>query len=470
MEFTGERYIGSLSSAQISYEHRHRYLFASEFVRNKNVLDVASGEGYGTSLLAQTAEKVIGVDISQDAILWSGKTYPAKNLSFIEGSCTKIPIEGEFVFDVVVSFETIEHINAGDQILFLKEIKRLLKPDGILIISTPNKKIYSDKDNYKNEFHLKEFYRDEFGKFLKKYFSKVFISGQQIFTGSTIMHPGGKSKMGFSPYFLNYTDTGFIPDTGEHESTYMIAVCSENPVKINDSLLADKSMRLLHERDESWSKEIEKIHDNYQGNNVNLFILLNDDTIIQKNAELKENHFILTFDLHGITGIKQVRFDPTENRICKVKIASVKVKSPENECTEFPLGDLTSNGVLLSSGFFSFETLDPMIYIRVTDPVESITLEGVRELSTIQGVDELIRAKNAALDQKIEELRNKNKTLDKTKEELNQKNDELKEKEQMILNLHQTLTGRDNQIADLNQALTERNSQIAGFNQSLTER
>lgn len=53
----------------IELEHLHRYLLACKAVAGKTVLDIASGEGYGSSMLAQTAHKVIGVDVSQEAVL-----------------------------------------------------------------------------------------------------------------------------------------------------------------------------------------------------------------------------------------------------------------------------------------------------------------------------------------------------------------------------------------------------------------
>ena len=110
MEFTGERYLASLASAQISYEHWHRYMFASYFTKNCNVLDIACGEGYGSAYLSKNAKEVIGVDISPETVEWAKKTYINHNLKFITGSCEMIPVDGKNIFDVIVSFETIEHI------------------------------------------------------------------------------------------------------------------------------------------------------------------------------------------------------------------------------------------------------------------------------------------------------------------------------------------------------------------------
>lgn len=247
MEFTGERYIPKLTDAQISYEHWHRYLFAASFVKNKTVLDIASGEGYGSSYLANTAQQVIGIDISREAVNWANKTYPLKNLKFLEGTCAMIPIEENHIFDVIVSFETIEHIDSEEQILFLKEIKRLLKPDGILIISTPNKLFYSDRDNYKNEFHIKEFYRHEFEEFLSNYFKYVENSGQKIYTSSLIW-PLKKSNLPFIDNNIKFIDNQFIPVNEDKEDLYNIAICSDiKSVEIPYSGLTDLSQQIQKE-------------------------------------------------------------------------------------------------------------------------------------------------------------------------------------------------------------------------------
>ena len=109
--------------------------------------------------MATVASSVDGVDVSAAAVTHAKHAYAdRKNLQFTEGSCAKLPF-ADASFDAVVSFETIEHI--VEQAEFLDEIKRLLKPTGLLIISSPNRAEYSDKRGYKNEFHVKELDRAE---------------------------------------------------------------------------------------------------------------------------------------------------------------------------------------------------------------------------------------------------------------------------------------------------------------------
>lgn len=86
MEFTGERYLPSVNG-EIKYEHLHRYALCLEFVKGKTVLDIASGEGYGSALLAKVAQSVIGVDISEEAVEYATKQYYTyENLKFLVGS------------------------------------------------------------------------------------------------------------------------------------------------------------------------------------------------------------------------------------------------------------------------------------------------------------------------------------------------------------------------------------------------
>ena len=144
---------------EATLEHLHRYAVALNFVENKMVLDIACGEGYGANLLAEKASAVTGVDIDEITIKKAEQKYKRSNLGFIKGDVLSIPVADNTI-DVAISFETIEHISEHEKMIF--EIKRVLKDDGIFIVSTPDKKNYSDESGYVNLHHQKELYENEF--------------------------------------------------------------------------------------------------------------------------------------------------------------------------------------------------------------------------------------------------------------------------------------------------------------------
>lgn len=168
----GERLVLGKMDYVTEQEHRNRYQFASKFIENKIALDVACGTGYGSYYLVQMgAKEVVGADISKAAIAYSNNTYIDNHLKFLCADAKKLPFSNE-CFDIIVSFETIEHIN--DPEIFILECYRLLKKEGLFICSTPNKHIWSPIIKKPlNKYHLNEFYIDEFYKMISKRFSCV---------------------------------------------------------------------------------------------------------------------------------------------------------------------------------------------------------------------------------------------------------------------------------------------------------
>ena len=182
LEFTGERYIPE-ESGDIALEHLHRYALAQRLAKGKRVRDLACGEGYGSNLLADTAISVTGVDVSHQAVAHATVRYAKPNLCFIASSAAALPM-ADGTFDIVVSFETIEHLHQQQEML--DEICRVLAPEGTLLISSPNKLNYSDIPGYDNPYHVKELYRAEFEALLKLKFRNVAVWGQRIVYGSLI--------------------------------------------------------------------------------------------------------------------------------------------------------------------------------------------------------------------------------------------------------------------------------------------
>jgi len=134
-------------------------------------------------LLAKKAASVVGVDVSKTAIKHANKNYQQANLNFVTANVLNMDFEDNS-FDLVVSFETLEHLVEHDELM--REFKRVLKPDGVLLISTPDKKEYSDKTGFDNEYHLKELYQDEFSDLLNQSFKHSHWYGQKLMFTSSI--------------------------------------------------------------------------------------------------------------------------------------------------------------------------------------------------------------------------------------------------------------------------------------------
>lgn len=226
MDFTGERFIPGDTEKELEIEHMQRYELLQDFVKGKRVLDAACGEGYGSLLLSGTAVSVQGIDISSESILNAQMKYGAENLRFVTGSIELLPFEDNS-FDVVVSFETLEHVDEETQLRFLQEIRRVLTIDGTLIISTPNKKFYSDITKYSNPFHVKELYEDEFIHILSRFFENINIASQRFEVVSVVDSVSNDNKQ-----FYRGLTSSSVDDI--HQK-YMIAFCSniaENSIPI----------------------------------------------------------------------------------------------------------------------------------------------------------------------------------------------------------------------------------------------
>lgn len=219
MEFTGERYVPGIGGS-IALEHEHRYRFCLALANGQRVLDIACGEGFGADMLADRADKVWGVDIDQFAVAHARKTYIRNNLSFLVGACSAVPLPDASV-DVVVSFETIEHHDEHEAMML--EIRRVLRPGGVLVISSPDKRVYSDERRFRNEFHVRELYAEEFDALLKSHFRHVKPFGQRIVYGSAVLPQYGAADI--KTFGIGSTKAV----TGLDAPMYQIAIASDDP-------------------------------------------------------------------------------------------------------------------------------------------------------------------------------------------------------------------------------------------------
>lgn len=173
LAYTGERMVPEKADPYTFWEHIYRYRFAAQFVKGKRVLDIACGEGYGAAALQKAgAASVIGIDVSPDACVHAHHKY---GLDARVGDAQNIALDKASV-DVVVSFETIEHISQPGK--FLDECARVLAPGGMMIVSTPNRDAYHKNEPH-NPFHLKELNEAEFVELLNARFKKTRIFTQR---------------------------------------------------------------------------------------------------------------------------------------------------------------------------------------------------------------------------------------------------------------------------------------------------
>jgi 2-polyprenyl-3-methyl-5-hydroxy-6-metoxy-1,4-benzoquinol methylase len=205
---------------ETTIEHLHRYAFARGFIEGKRVLDIASGEGYGVDLMASCASEVIGVDIDQPTVERASQKYTRENVRFLQGKASEIPLENDSV-DVVVSFETLEHTDKHEEMI--KEVVRVMKPDGLLIMSSPDKYYYSDVINYHNPHHIKELYEEEFRSLIQGSFSFSHFYYQRYLRGSLIVSESPQTLP--STYRGNYEE---INEQNKIWGRFLIAVATNS--------------------------------------------------------------------------------------------------------------------------------------------------------------------------------------------------------------------------------------------------
>ncbi len=169
-----ERIVPDETAHGIVAIHLKRYEFALPYCIGKKVLDAACGVGYGSAALARSAARVVGADVDAEAIEYARERYGGPNVEFVVADLLAPPFD-DASFDVVVSFETIEHLRASD--LFVRHVARLLRDDGVFVVSTPRAERTTTAPD--NPFHEVEFSRPDFEQLLAAHFGKVDLYGQR---------------------------------------------------------------------------------------------------------------------------------------------------------------------------------------------------------------------------------------------------------------------------------------------------
>ena len=226
-------------------EHSARYKFAERYVEGRVVVDCACGVGEGTShFLRAGAKRIHAFDVSESSIETARRNCESSLVEFRVADALNLPIEAESA-DVFISLETIEHIR--EDVEFVWEISRILKPDGLLVCSTPNRTLTNpglglDEQPF-NPFHIREYSASEFHDLLGACFSEVMLYGQnprsrgytRAFAAAGKLTPlRGATRINqilklprLIRYNRAYAEVVKMKPTYEYE--YVVAVCRKRP-------------------------------------------------------------------------------------------------------------------------------------------------------------------------------------------------------------------------------------------------
>lgn len=180
LPYTGERFMPGCDGPEIHLEHLHRYALAAAAVRGR-VLDLGCGVGYGSRQLARRARRVVALDHSPAAVGYARSEHGAAAVEHLAADGRALPFPAGS-FDWVICFELIEHVSEGEELL--AEIRRVLAADGQLLLSTPNRPVYSEARGYQNPFHQREYDTRELRALLAEHFVRVSLFGQWLVAGS----------------------------------------------------------------------------------------------------------------------------------------------------------------------------------------------------------------------------------------------------------------------------------------------
>ncbi|MEO1370216.1 MAG: methyltransferase domain-containing protein, partial [Acidobacteriota bacterium] len=213
------------------FEHVVRYAFAARRVSGRRVLDAGCGCGYGSQFLRRAgAAEVVGVDLDPAAIDYSRRHFGGDGLRFMAADVMSLPF-ADSSFDVVACFEVFEHVNPPDALL--AELRRVLHPDGVLVVSTPNALTYrADTEDGSNPFHVREYTPTELEALVKARFEAVEFFVQSPFGGIGIF-PMDRPRAAATRVDLQVLSTPQESLWGEprtiqaaaEKSAYLIAEC-----------------------------------------------------------------------------------------------------------------------------------------------------------------------------------------------------------------------------------------------------
>ncbi len=223
MEFNGERVIPGKVESNLMLEHLSRYHFANQFTENCHTLDLACGSGYGAAILSDHALQVTAIDLSEPAVRYGKGKFYRDNIHFLVGKGENLPVADNSI-DLVVAFEIIEHLQHPEKLL--AEIRRVLRPEGMAILSTPNRLVSEEIQTEKNPYHVREYSPNEFQELLNHYFPHSVFGEQNHSEGMSIFFPTSLAGNNKSLFLEEKEWNG---DLGTCQ--FLLALCSGQPLQ-----------------------------------------------------------------------------------------------------------------------------------------------------------------------------------------------------------------------------------------------
>lgn len=435
----GERLIlGGNCGIDTEIEHLHRYSVACEVSKNKIVLDAACGTGYGSFMMAKSAQKVVGIDIAEEAVEYAKLHYTMDNLEYLQMPAENLNFLNES-FDLVTSFETFEHISSNNQKLFLREIKQILKKDGMLLISLPNDELEKELSGgeYENPYHIGNMNPEKFKRLLSEYFNSVVFYLQNNIMSSSLLKESDLPTS-VSCYFGGRVEKG----------GFLIAVCS------------DKSCILPCLE----SIYIPDIFNYYQRKlpvfNASVYVDYGNDfsesSRVWSTCRRSNNEFYYQFNLSAFRNIRRIRFDPCETG-CKVKLTSVTLDSMN-------VGFSSNNSDTIEDDYDVFWTIDPYYILEVT--LQKIGLLEVKGILTVINPNQVFYKQQEKIDHVTRDFmaaKNGLAEVQIVQEQLQQRSVELEI-------LQKQFWGRTTELDTLKVQLQERDKELDNVQEQLQDR
>ncbi|ASG24706.1 methyltransferase domain-containing protein [Nitrospirillum viridazoti] len=438
LEFTGERYVSGVLGG-IQHEHYHRYLFAASLCRGKDVIDVASGEGYGSFLLGQVARSVTGIDIDQPAVDFANAHYGSDNVRYRHGDAAHLDLPDASI-DVVVSFETLEHFQEQER--FIENVARILRHDGLLIISSPNRDVYTEAADYHNPFHCRELNRQEFEGLLATHFPNVRIFEQRALTGSVILGADGVAEPAIDGYETE-DGTHFKKSSGVPSPPYYIAIATRHvlPTVLNSVMQSPVHEKALETALASAQGKMGELYDEIS--RVNGEFALREAEVERLNGEISR--------VNGEFALREAEVERLNGEISRVN-GEFALREAEVERLNGEISRVNGEFALREA--------------------EVERLNG--EISRINGEFALREAEVERLNGEISRINGefalREAEIARLNGEMSRVNGEFALREAEIARLNGEISHRDGEISRINGELALRKAEVAGLNDDLSSR